>query len=181
MKKIEKIMVLCEDFFKELSLVTCCFTGHRSQKLPWGFNEKDERCIDMRKRAKVEIEKAIQMGYRIFITGMALGFDMICAELVLELKKQYPEIQLIGALPCKGQEKLWKADSQKRYHKLLKKLDKAVYISEEYTKECMLQRNDYMINNSSMVIALFNGMSGGTKSTLLKAEKKGLKVVVIKP
>lgn len=32
---------------------TLCFTGHRSQKLPWGYNESDERCIDMRNRTKV--------------------------------------------------------------------------------------------------------------------------------
>ena len=26
--------------------IILCFTGHRSQKLPWKFNESDPRCIN---------------------------------------------------------------------------------------------------------------------------------------
>lgn len=36
---------------------TVCFTGHRSQKLPWRFNEEDERCKDMKVTLRLEIEK----------------------------------------------------------------------------------------------------------------------------
>jgi len=32
---------------------------------------------------------------------MALGFDMICAETILDLKKKYPDIKIIGALPVR--------------------------------------------------------------------------------
>ena len=28
---------------------TCAFTGHRPQKLPFGFNEADERCTALKK------------------------------------------------------------------------------------------------------------------------------------
>ena len=45
----------------------------------------------------------------------------------------------------------------------------------------MLERNDYMLKNSSKVIALFNGEPGGTKSTILKAKKMGLDLIIIKP
>ena len=43
----------------------------------------------------------------------------------------------------------------------------------------MLERNDYMLKNSSKVISLFNGLAGGTKSTIQKAEKMGLMVDII--
>ena len=72
---------------------TCCFTGHRPQKLPWGFNENHPRCVEMKQKLSTQIEQAIENGYEIFWCGMALGFDMICAELVLELKKKYPRCQ----------------------------------------------------------------------------------------
>lgn len=65
----------------ELSKSTCCFTGHRPQKLPWGFNEDEERCIEMKRKLKQEIINSIKNGYINFITGMILGFDMICAEM----------------------------------------------------------------------------------------------------
>lgn len=66
---------------------TACFTGHRSQKLPWRFNENNERCNVMKKNLRAEIENAIQRGYKTFLCGMAIGFDMICAETILALKK----------------------------------------------------------------------------------------------
>ena len=184
LKRVEDLIEQCIALSEEEKKLTCCFTGHRPQKLAWGFNEQDERCIAMRKRTKEEIEKAIQQGYTIFISGMALGFDMICAELVLELKKKYPNIKLICALPCKDQYAIWKDKSQQdRYKKILKKADSVRCLYERYddNTNCNLERNDYMLNNSSMVIALFNGKRGGTQSTILKAERLGLKTIIIEP
>lgn len=170
-----------EEIYDFMKSTTCCFTGHRSQKLPWRFNEQDERCINMKANAKSKILEAIKNGYTTFISGMALGFDMICAEIVLDIKRQNSNIKLICALPCKDQSKLWHIDQQKRYNKILNKADAVRYQYEIYQDECMLERNNYMLNNSSMVIALFNGQLGGTQYTLKKAKEKGLRVVVIKP
>ncbi len=161
---------------------TVCFTGHRSQKLPWRFNEKDERCKAMKITLRWEIEKAIHRGYKTFLCGMALGFDTICAETVIELKKDYPDIQLIGAIPCRTQDSKWAEKDKLRYRELLQKLDGIRCIYDEYIgTECMLERNCYMVNNSSLMIALFNGQAGGTKSTIDYAKKQWLEIVIIQP
>ncbi len=39
----------------------------------------------------------------------------------------------------------------------------------------------FMINNSSLCIALFDGRPGGTSSTIAYAKKHGVKVIEIKP
>ncbi len=136
----------------------------------------------MKLALRSEIENAIQRGYKTFLCGMALGFDMICAETVLELKKQYSDIKLIGALPCGTQDIKWQEKDRERYRSLLNKLDGIRCIYDEYVgAECMLERNYYMVNNSSLIIALFNGQSGGTKSTIDYARKQGLEIVIIKP
>ena len=160
---------------------TVCLTGYRSQKLPWGFNEKDPRCIDMRMRTKEKFEESINEGYEYFISGMALGFDMICAEIVLELKEEYPHIKLVGAIPCKNQDRFWMESDRKRYKELLKRADIVVLISESYTEDCMLKRNVYMLEHSSRVIALYDGKAGGTKHTISKAKNMGLDIILITP
>lgn len=161
---------------------TVCFTGHRSQKLPWRFNELDERCLVMKQTLRIEIEKAIQRGYKTFLCGMALGFDTICAETVIELKKGYPDIQLIGAIPCRTQDSKWADKDKIRYRELLQRLDGVRCIYDEYIgAECMLERNRYMVNNSSLMIVLFDGKAGGTKSTIDYAKRKGLEIVIIQP
>lgn len=179
--KFQKAKNKLEDIMQRYALITCCFTGHRSQKLPWKFNEEDPRCLEMKLNTKNAIIEAIQNGYKNFISGMALGFDMICAEIILELKKKYPDIKLICALPCKGQEKVWSNTVQQRYRNILKKADKIRCVYNKYEEGCMQERNQYMVNNSSLIIALFNGANGGTKQTIEYARSEGKKVVIIKP
>ncbi|MDE5977575.1 MAG: DUF1273 domain-containing protein [Turicibacter sp.] len=170
---------MCDVIEKER---TVCFTGHRSQKLPWRFNEGDERCKAMKETLRVELKKAIERGYRTFHCGMALGFDMICAETILTLKKKYNDIKIIGALPCKTQDIKWSHKDRERYRELLKQLDGIRCEYDTYTgPECMLERNRFMVNNSSLMIALFNGQCGGTKSTLDYARSQGLEIIIIKP
>ena len=107
---------------------------------------------------------------------------MISAETVIDLKKKYSDIKIIGALPCRTQDIKWAVKDRERYRNLLEQLDGIRCIYDEYIGvECMLERNRYMVNNSSLMIALFNGLPGGTKSTIDYARKQGLKVVIIKP
>lgn len=181
-KKLEDIVKECEEIFENFIDITLCFTGHRSQKLPWGFNELDERCLEMKKELREKLIMAINRGYIYFISGMAIGFDTICAEMVLELKKEFPQIKLVCALPCKNQDIKWQPNDRKRYSKILKQADIVRYVSQEYTDKCMLERNEYMLKNSSMVIALYNEkLGGGTRFTVNKAKKLGKELIIINP
>lgn len=181
-KNLTTIIKNCEEINKSLKNTTCCFTGHRPQSLPWRLNENDPRCLAMKKMVKDKIKTTINNGYINFICGMALGFDIICAEILLELKKDYPYIKIIGALPCKTQDKLWKDSDKKRYKEILKNLDRIRCIYDEYIgPECMLERNRYMVNNSSLLIALFNGKPGGTMATINYARTQNLKIIIINP
>lgn len=83
------------------------FTGHRPQKLPFGFDEADPRCVDFKRRLCNSIEMMILEGYTHFISGGALGMDMYAAEAVLTLREQYPEITLEIAIPHDRQTAKW--------------------------------------------------------------------------
>ena len=58
--------------------VSCCFTGHRPAKLPWGTDEGDERCLRLKARLREVIARAVEDGYTHFICGMAEGCDLYC-------------------------------------------------------------------------------------------------------
>lgn len=53
----------------------CAFTGYRPQKMPFGFDENDPRCIDFKRRLREAIEDLIGQGYAHFLSGGALGMD----------------------------------------------------------------------------------------------------------
>ena len=159
----------------------CCFTGHRPNKLPWRYSEKGIRFFFFRRKLREPILNAINDGYDYFISGMALGIDMLCAEIVLELKKKRPNIKLECAIPCLNQTAKWNVQSKVRYNNILKQADKITYVSDcNYYNCCMAKRNKYMIDNSSMLIAVYNGREGGTKQTIEMAKKANLKLVLLK-
>ena len=179
--KITKLEKECEEINQNFLKLTACFTGHRNQKLPWGFNEKDIRYILTKIQTKNVIKNAIINGKTHFISGMAIGFDMMCAEIILEFKQKYPKITLECALPCKGQENKWSPICKEKYHKILKQADRIRCIYDHYVEGCMQERNKYMVNASSLVIALYNGRAGGTKETIEYAKMQEKEILYISP
>ena len=162
---------------------TCCFSGHRPNKLPWGYNETSNDCVDMIVKLGVEIEQMRKKEVTTFLTGMAMGTDMIAAELVLDLKYAYPEeeIRLIAVVPYSGQSERWSRNYQIRYETILEQADEQIVLSPFYTKSCMHQRNRYMVDHSAHLIAVYGGENGGTKNTVEYAKRKGLDIVIIDP
>ena len=158
---------------------SCCFTGHRPAKLPWGENENDIRCIALKARLRAAAESAILEGMEHFLCGMAEGCDLYFCEIVLELRERYPRITLEAALPCPTQSDGWSEASRERYRALLKQCDYETMVQDKYTPGCMQRRNRYMVDHSSLLIAAHDGLPGGTRNTILYALKRGISVVDI--
>ena len=53
----------------------------------------------------------------------------------------------------------------------MKKADLRRFICEKYSKACFQIRNEWMVNHSSRVIAVYNGEAGGTRNTIVYANK----------
>ena len=155
---------------------TCCFTGHRPMKLPWGMRESDKRCIAVKRWIAAQIEELYSLGYRQFICGMAIGCDTYFAEAVLALRERYPDISLEAAIPCADQANRWNKKQKETYAGLLSRCNSVKIFQEHYTNGCMQQRNTYMVNQSSALLACYDGRPGGTMSTLLYAKKEGLDI-----
>jgi len=160
----------------------CAFTGHRPQKFPWGYNEADTRCVALKKALVTEITKLVDAGYTDFFSGMAEGADTWAALAVLALKKENPVLKLHCVLPCEGQADEWSASAQELYFSILGQADEVVYVSREYSKDCMLKRNRYLVDHAACLLAVYNGeWRGGTAMTVRYARKKGQEIIIINP
>lgn len=147
---------------------TLFFTGHRDVYRTEGS--------DAFALLRATILSFIERGYKFFVTGGALGFDTMAAECVVTLKKEHPEIKLVLMLPCKNQTAKWSVWESKKYSDLLRRADETIYVSEEYSRECMLIRDRAMADASSACIAYCNKSRGGTAYTVTYALKKGIAV-----
>ena len=164
-----------------MSKKACAFTGHRPEKLPFGENEQDKRCIDLKATLRAEIEKLIEEGVTHFLCGMARGVDTFAAETVLSLKEQYPEITLECAIPCETQAEKWNEQQRDRYFGIVEKCDKETMLQNRYTPDCMFKRNRYMVYNCDVLIAVWDGRPSGTSKTVEYAKELGKEIIVINP
>ncbi|MBR1780562.1 MAG: DUF1273 family protein [Oscillospiraceae bacterium] len=161
---------------------TCCFTGHRPRRLPWGVDEWDARCLRARELLRQQVELAYGRGYRHFICGMAEGADLLFCEVVLQTKQTHEDLVLEAAIPHPGQAEKWSARQQERYRRLLAQCDIETTVCQSYTHDCMMRRNYYMVERSGLLIALYDGQGGGgTARTLIYALREGLEIAQIDP
>ena len=150
---------------------TCCFTGHRC--IPQ--NETDY----LYRRLYEEIEKLIKLGVIYYGSGGARGFDLLCANVVIDLKKKYPLVRLIMVVPCPEQAEKWSYQDKSDYDRIIKAADKVRLLSDCYYKGCMLARNRHLVDNSLYVICYKRKNNGGTAYTVDYAKSKNKVIVEI--
>ncbi|MBR1443701.1 MAG: DUF1273 family protein, partial [Firmicutes bacterium] len=149
----------------------CCFTGHR---------RIDDNLLTVKNIVKNEVINLIENNnVRYFGVGGAVGFDMLCSLVIIDLKPIYPDIKLIMVLPCFEQDRFWNDDDKQLYAEIKHKADKIRYVSKEYTKECMHRRNRLLVDESKYCICYLNKIFGGTFYTVNYAREKGLFVTNI--
>jgi uncharacterized phage-like protein YoqJ len=146
---------------------TLCFTGHRHYS---GGADREERLA----RA---IEEAYAEGYRVFISGMAEGFDLAAAEAVLRLREKYPEVLLVAAIPFKRQTRGFSTDNKARYEAIIAAATEVVTLREHYTYRCYWERDDWMVAHSSRVVCWYDGSKGGTRYTVRSALTASLDII----
>lgn len=150
----------------------CTFTGHRPERLELPENQVIRWLTE-------QIRQAADEGYTDFITGMQRGVDIWAAEAVLKLRNVGAPVRLIAACPFHGMENGWDLDWQTRYRRIISAADEVHTISAKPGRQAFFERNRWMVDRASRLIAVYTGAPGGTKETILYAEQKGLEVICI--
>ena len=142
-------------------------TGHRPNKLGGYGMPATVKLVNLA-RDWLEENKPSQV-----ISGMALGWDYALAAAAFDL-----DIPFIAAVPFEGQEKMWPDESKRNYHTLLADASKVEYVCEPgYAPWKMQKRNEWMVDNSDLVLAVWNGTPGGTANCVRYAQQKGIEIV----
>ena len=156
--------------------------GHRPKSFPWKYKETAPDCVLLKETLAAQIRLLADSGVTDWLSGMALGVDLWCAQIVLSLKEKNPALRLHCSLPGEGQEVKWPKAEQEQYHSILKRADEVVYVSRDYHPDCMLERNRYMVDRASILLAVYNGTyRSGTAMTVRYAKEQGTKIMIIDP
>ena len=162
--------------------IVCAFTGHRPKSFPWGYNENAPSCVMLKEVLAVQISALAERGVTDFLSGMAQGVDLWCAQIVLDLRKKNPALKLHAILPCEGQESKWTVSAQEHYHSILKQANEVVHVGKEYSRNCMLERNRWLVEHWSILLAVYNGVfRSGTGATIRYARQLGRNIYILNP
>ena len=150
---------------------TVCFSGYRPKK----FNYSDPVMLEnISIKLATAIFILIDKGCGTFLFGGAPGFDILAARSVNHAKTIKKDVDLICVLPYKDFYLSDEFDDfwRRQYSNIITKCDDVITINEHYRQGCYMDRNKYMIDNSSQLICLFNGTKGGTYNTIEYAKSK---------
>ena len=146
-------------------------TGHRPVKFGGYSEEVYNDLVTLAKSYLSEVRPE-----RV-ITGMALGWDQAWALAAIE-----EAIPVVAAIPFVGQEAMWQTFQKARYFELLKYCDDVEYICDPGYKPWKMQvRNEWMVDKSDHVCALWNGSDGGTANCVRYAESKAKTITNLWP
>ena len=151
---------------------TAAFTGHRSY----------------RNQAVAELDRTVEQlareGCTRFLCGMAVGFDMAAAESVMRMRTLLTDrkIRLVAVVPFEGQARRFPAADKARYERILAAADEVLTLAARYSPECYRCRNDYLVDNASVVVAWYDGSpTGGTHYTVARARRSGRRIINLRP
>ena len=166
---------------------TCCFTGHRPNKL-YGYDLGNSKYqVLAHKLARVIYSLHVKYGVDTFISGGALGFDTVAFFSVQYVKSKGYPVKNVLAIPFKGQEGRWNVESVDRYNRMLKLADEVIYVDTvngyrgNYSIAKKLDiRNHYMVDNAKYIITAYDGSGkGGTYNCIKYAESHHKKIISV--
>lgn len=150
----------------------CCFFGHRK------ISVTDE----LKKRVFIVCERLItEKGVGIFLFGSKSEFDLMCREVMSELKQKFPHITRVYV----------RAEYRyinERYEKYLLKSSESTFycpLSENAGKYTYIKRNTYMVDKSDFCVVYFddgyilsqNGKSSGTRLAYYYAMQENKNII----
>ncbi|GAB6122379.1 SLOG family protein [Dysgonomonas termitidis] len=149
---------------------TVAFTGHR--------HINPNAIAPLKEELTHTIRQQYHNGYTTFIVGGAVGFDLLAAEIVLELQQEFTDIQLFCAVPYAGHHIYFRNESMQRYIHIANKATSNIILSPRYYDCYFLHRNDYMIEHCSLLIAYYNqSFRSGTGYTVRRAEANNISII----
>ena len=164
------------------NMKTCAFAGHRPKTLSPDFCEADEQFAALKQMLRDQIVRLIEEeGVNYFITGMTLGVGIYAAEIVLDLKSQYPNLKLECAIPCETQAVNWSNAMRERYYDIGSQCDRETMLQTRYTPDCAKKQSKYMVDHTDCLLTVWNGGPGRTGSMVKYALEQGKPVYRIDP
>lgn len=175
------------------SILHIGFTGHRPPKLG-GYNISTEPYRILQRDLEDYIAKQLEHYHTVVgHSGLALGGDTIWSKAILAMKERFPDrVKFHAEIPMLEQAEAWfrKTDID-FWHEQVRKADyQTVYGSlkgltnperKKMASVYLNKRNEGMLDHSDVLLALWDGSSGGTGNAVAYGRRTNMEIVIVHP
>ena len=148
-----------------------CVTGHRPSKLGGYHNFNFDSLVKFAEDHITQLTKEHNITH--WYIGMALGWDMACAQACVNLSIPY-----VACVPFAGYTDNWRSADEQLWMRLCRQAKSVIFTSDPgFTVTKLMIRNRYMVNRSKLVLALHDGSDGGTGKCVKHAHSVGKTVI----
>ena len=110
-------------------------------------------------------------GYRYFLTGMAVGFDLVAADIALSLRTELKGLRVVAVIPFEGMQSRFSESQRALFERVCCAADEVICLAPKYSVAAYTVRNNFLVDNASAIITYFDGSKGGTAYTVRRAVK----------
>lgn len=160
-------------------------TGYKAHELGI-FNDKHPGLPYIKKAIEQRLRILLEEGLEWVIISGQLGVELWTGEIALELKDEFPELQLAVLTPFLNQEQNWQEEKQEYYNLIL---EQAHYVNSitkrEYEGPWQFKaKTQFLLDNSDALLLLYDDEKEGSPKYMLeeakrRAEKEGYEYIQI--
>ncbi|WP_281891102.1 DUF1273 domain-containing protein [Paenibacillus sp. YYML68] len=144
-------------------------TGYKASELGI-FSNKHPGVPIIKKAIRRRLEEALEEGLEWVIVSGQWGVELWAAQAVIELKADYPQLQLAVITPFLEQEENWSDDKKEQYQEVLRRADytKSVTNSKYVGPWQFAEKNKFLLKHTDGLLIVYDEEKEGSPRYMLK-------------
>ncbi|KAB7708948.1 DUF1273 family protein [Bacillus aerolatus] len=142
-------------------------TGYKPYELGV-FKRDDPAVLYIKKALEKELRTLLEEGMEWMLISGQLGVECWAAEVLFELKEEYPDAKLAVLTPFLNQQENWKEENQAYYEEILAGADFVDSVSKQPYKgpEQFRNKNQLLLQKSAGLLVLYDEENTGSPQYL---------------
>lgn len=161
--------------------LTCAVIADSPLSFPWGYDEEDEDCAELKRLLWNRISSLIADGVRSFSVVLDPGFGLYAAEMVKRLRGADPSVELYCYIPHEELALRWTPELRERFFRAVAQSSAADTVSTHRTDDCTLEAYFRAVDDADMVLAVSRGSIRSIEqaAALKYAQRMGKNIIPI--
>ena len=160
-------------------------TGYKAHELGI-FNDSHEGISIIKKALENQLRVLLDEGLEWVILGGQQGIETWTAELILDLKDEYPHVKYAIITPFLEQEKNWNEQKKEKYERLLIQADYHTSVTKKPYEAPwqFIERNKFVVRNTDGMLIVYDEENEGSPKYIKKlaeqyAENNDYRLIII--